>query len=160
MPPRLNINTHEIVIDNDLVLFKRSKYIEDFLNGNHIISTKSAIRSYGNLDRYVGNFLINTGLLGFPPKFDFEKLLNQKIGYILKVNNSKIKHCNSHYNEQGLVSMVFQDLNPIVIPLEEINVCWRPYWKNVYKAKSGLHFVGANAARSYWSEYKKHFLFN
>ena len=102
VPPRLNINTHEIVIDNDLVLFKRSKYIENFLNGDHIIFSKAAIRSYGDLDRYVGNFLINTGLLGFPPKFDFEKFLAQKIRYILKVNKSKIKH-NIHFNEQGLV---------------------------------------------------------
>jgi len=170
VPPRLNINTHEIVIDNDLVLFKRSKYIEDFLNGDHIISTKSSIRSYGNLDRYVGDFLINTGLLGFPPKFDFKKYLDKKIRYILKVNHSKIKHYNLHFNEQGLVAMVFQDLDPIVIPLEEINVCWSqpivwpcgcPRKVDVYKAKSGLHFVGANYSEvSYWNEYKKHFLFN
>ena len=65
VPPSLNINTHEIVIDNDLVLFKRSKYIENFLNGNHIICTKSAIRSYGNLDRYVGNFLMSALGPGF-----------------------------------------------------------------------------------------------
>ena len=79
----------------------------------------------------------------------------------MKVNNSKIKHYSLHFNEQGLVAMVLQDLDPVVIPLKEINVCWRPYEVNVYKAKSGLHFVGANYSEvSYWSEYKKHFLFN
>jgi hypothetical protein len=151
-PPRLSLSTHEIFIDNDLVLHERVPSLDSFLDGDHYLATEPLKRNYGQCDEFVGSdTMINTGLLGVPPGFDFGQLLNANI--VLH----GIEDLEGHFDEQGLVASVLQNHRVDIIPLTDINVCWTE--RDYRLAKCGMHFVGVNkGAVEYWEKYKEDLL--
>jgi len=52
-PPRLRPEGHEIVLDNDVLIFSRIKEIDLFLSGNYTLMLRGRARAYGKYDHKV-----------------------------------------------------------------------------------------------------------
>ena len=141
-PARTNINSYEILIDNDLVVYNFD-IIEKFMADNKIYITEGLERRFGKYDKIISsNLRFNSGLICLPPGFD----LNEKI----QKNISKNDSWDSHFDEQGLLSYIITKENYVLIRLQEIFVCL----DKLVNSKNGLHFVGLNSGHNkLWSEY-------
>lgn len=151
-PPRLNLDGHEIIIDNDLLMYEKSPTIDWFLSqSKSAISTESHAPMYGCFDKYLKNtnFKINTGLLGMPPNFDMgQKLKNLFVIYPYIQSD----HCD----DQGCFLMICKKIIKI-IPIEEIYVCNPNKNFAIYKKGTcGTHFAGLNQGNlKYWNIFCK-----
>jgi hypothetical protein len=131
-PPRLDIESHEIFIDNDLVLYNKPDCIEEFLRTNSCFITQAWKRSYGKNDSLVPeNFTANSGLFGLPPGFDFQKA-------IIRIGS----RWETHFDEQGVVAAIMSKTKANIIPLRDIKVCVPE--EEFGLARVGMHFVGLN----------------
>ena len=144
-PPRLDLEVHEIVIDNDVVIYNKPTMMEQFLNRNDMIVVAEAFkRSYsGRLEPQIPlGFNINTGIMCFPPNFDLLKMLQECLDS---------KGWENHFDEQTTVAYTLRE-NPNVhmIPLSEVSVCHEQY----QAGSCGIHFVGVNNGKTeYWNQY-------
>jgi len=151
-PPRIDIDRHEIFVDNDLILYNSMPILNEFLQLNDLIfCTEALAKNYGafnSLINYPWN--LNTGFFGIPPKFDFKGKINSVL------NSNIIEKWQDHLDEQGLVSYVF--INNIcrlnIIKLTDIYIC---YGQTAYKMGIyGQHFVGINRGHSkHWINFLK-----
>jgi len=134
-PPRLAPNRHELFIDNDLVIVRKTKKIDMFLASDAVIYTRSLHAAFGCYTSKVpASFRLNTGLFGIPPGYDFQ-------GELLRRLDGK-KKWESYFDEQGLVaSALYAQPNRIEIGLKEIAICEVDDYK---KSWHGCHFVGSN----------------
>lgn len=136
-PPRINLDVHEIFIDNDLIVYKKIPLIDKFLDSNKLFFITEAVkRSYSdNLNNFIHN-KFNSGFFGVPPKFDFLKKINNIIN---KYEIVSWEH--SIFEEQSVVAKIIEEENNFsVISLDEIHVCF----EEIKNSKFGLHFVGLN----------------
>lgn len=146
-PPRLDKNSHEIIIDNDLILIKKPNLIDEFFQSDSlIVTTESLIRSYsGTLENHIPeNFNINTGLICLPPEFDFKK----KLSDCIEEFNLNWKN---HFDEQTLIAYIFSKYSNLsIIKLSDIYVCHSDY-KN---SNFGFHFTGINYGnKKHWDSF-------
>jgi hypothetical protein len=139
-PPRISINTTEIFMDNDLVIFNESWFMEKFTDD--IFYTESLLRSYGRFNSQIEEgFNLNSGLVVIPPGLDLGKHLDDNI------QKFKINDWTNHFDEQALFASVVQDLKNIMIPLTDVGV-------DSLDGKYGVHFIGANSGKDeLWSRY-------
>ncbi len=141
-PPRLSPNSHEIFIDNDLILLKKLDEIEEFLEAeDKFVFTEALFYNHG---RFKCNLKLNSGLIGIPPKFDFKNALMpfmaDQMGWIDK------------FDEQGMVSTIFSTKKRINIPLSKIAIC---HEGNFRDGTHGYHFVTANKGfTKAWNHFK------
>jgi hypothetical protein len=133
-PPRISVETHEIIIDNDIVIYKKPEAIAEFLKEKDMfVVTESLKRSYSGIYQkdIPENFNINSGFVCLPPNFDYRKEL-------LK---NKLKKWENHFDEQTLVAKVLSVQKKIkIINLSEIYVCFDRY----KEGSCGVHLVGLN----------------
>jgi hypothetical protein len=149
-PPRLSPNTHELLIDNDLILYRKTDKIEEFLQTDDVfVLTEAAKRSYTDwAEHYIRTgFEINTGIIGLPPYYDLASNLNQAVDYF------HLKHWSDHFDEQSLVAYLLQSHNTKIISIEDVSIC-RPHHK-FRRGKCGVHLVGLNYGHDlHWQMYK------
>jgi hypothetical protein len=146
-PPRIDLNCHEIFCDNDLILLKPCKIIDNFLLKNTVFACDGLQRNFGNFDSYVpAGIKLNTGIFGIPPGFDLKTKL---IKIQAKVQN---KGWNDIFDEQGFIATVFsKEPGCVIIPINEIYNC-----VNDFKMASGLHFCGLNNGNTtQWMTFRK-----
>ena len=139
-PPRISTHATEIFIDNDLIIFDKSWFMDNFTD--EIFYTEAIKRSYGRFDCFVKeNFTLNSGIVVVPPDLDLAQHLNdniQKLG---------IKCWTSHFDEQALFASVVQNFKNVMIPLSDISV-------GKMDGKLGIHFIGANGGEvELWKNY-------
>lgn len=148
-PPRAFPDRHEIIIDNDIIIYKKLKEIDEFLfNKNLFITTEAVERSYGSQfgDIVRKNFNINSGLVGLPPFFNYKK----EIEDILKKGSGIWKN---HFDEQTIVASILQKNNTKIIPFNTISSCCSITGLSV--GKKGTHFLGVNNGYDkYWKQFK------
>lgn len=92
-PPRIRLNSHEIFLDNDLIIYNILPIIDRFINEKDIFfCTQAYKRNYGNYDsKILKNQNLNTGLFGIPPFFDFAKNIESRlIGRIIEFFGNNI----------------------------------------------------------------------
>lgn len=147
-PPRLDLKNHEIIIDNDLLVYKKSPTIDWFLSQNKkAITTAAHIPMHGCFKKPLKNtnLKINTGLLGLPPNFD----LGAKLKNLFRLFPYDQ---NSHCDDQGAFLMICKKMLKI-IPMEEIYVCNpNENFAKYKKGDCGIHFAGLNKGLSkYWN---------
>lgn len=145
-PPRINFASHEIFIDNDLVITKRMPKLEEFLSAEDKLIYTQGFCGYGRFWNYnTMQPCLNSGLFGIPPRFDFATQIFDLVATPL----------TGYFDEQGLVAAVFSKNKnkKICITLNEIGLCRTedvlpPF---IY----GCHFAGINKHSSKGLVFKK-----
>lgn len=175
-PPRFNLDTHEIVMDNDLVIYKKIPEIDDFLSVNDkLLVLEDPIKYYG---AYVGSNLdnskvLNSGLFGLYPGYKFGD--NLKYFWL---NNGRFPKL-SYSDEQGFICAVLRkDPNVMISKTTIVEMHFRgickfykpnvtsddfflPYNQEIfnefYNHGCGIHFVQSNTKNAHgaWEYFKK-----
>ena len=139
-PPRMRIETHEIVMDNDLVLLRKPPAIQEFLESEyHTLVLEEPIRFYGRYDHlFDQRDRLNSGLMGYPPGFDFGT----------EIFKNWEKHGKFRYltqaDEQGLLMYTMFQRPNIRLTKYEIKELLAKQAPEITGDESGLHFVQAN----------------
>lgn len=153
VPVRIDINRHEIFVDNDLVIFRRIQKIDDFLNSSEKTLLMSGhSRFFGQYENLIPVFYkINSGLFGIPPNFDFgSKLKKYFLGKWSQDRN------NGQFDDQGIIALSLLDNDNLLITENEIFNFDINIRKECPKNVNGLHFINANRIEhSGWTNYKK-----
>jgi hypothetical protein len=147
-PPRLSLESHEIMVDNDLVILKQLPEIDKFLTSNSVIYTEGLFGLYGSFKKTVTiKPYLNSGLIGLPPNFDFATA-------ILK----NIKPWEDYFDEQGLIAKIFSTFpNKICIKLPTIAICRQD--GILPNFTHGCHFCGVNRTEARaWKTFKRRIL--
>jgi hypothetical protein len=143
-PPRISLQSHEIFIDNDLIIYNKIPLIDKFLKSKNIFfCTEGLVRNFGiySNDNYK-DLKLNSGFFGIPPYFDFSKFIEKKIK----------KDWSTWFDEQGVVASILSENNLEIITLEEISICLNEFKLGKY----GIHFVGLNSYNSdFWEFWLK-----
>ena len=154
-PARLRMETHEIVMDNDIVLLKKFPQIDEFLS----CTTKSLIleepiRFYGKYDCLFPKeeAFLNSGFMGFPPGFDYgAEIYKNWVKYGSYENLSQA-------DEQGLLTYSLNQIPSVRVKKEQmIEVLNRDFKTKLTGREEGIHFTQANRIPSHhqWQKYQE-----
>ena len=147
-PIRLRPETHEIWIDNDIVIRERIPEVDDFLTKETtIISQAWGREKYGRFDAIVPKtepWTCCAGFFGIPPHFDFQaKALELCNGYPLQ-----------GFDEQGLVASIVTSTENW-IPIQSWNLRQEGWWEPVHELTRATHFIRLNTGtNSAWEKHK------
>ena len=157
-PARVRMESHEIVMDNDVILLNKFPQIDEFLAAtDKTLILEEPVRFYGRYDCLFpqGSPNLNSGFMGFPPGYDYAKA----------ICNEWTKHgCYtqlSQADEQGLLTYALQREPSIRIkPDQMIEILHRDFGKNITGEEQGLHFTQANRGDNHraWLYYKENFI--
>jgi hypothetical protein len=151
-PPRMRINSLELFLDNDLVIFKRIKEIDDYITSKrHGIISEGKWRLYGFFQNFVScKQKLCAGFFGLPPFLSFEK----HIKYFF----SKFNQPLDAFDEQGITAATISSMkNFYVIPVKKLRIVEdHDDFPNLFEEEvCGIHFVGANRKfNKNWEIYK------
>lgn len=154
-PARMRMDTHEIIMDNDIVLLKKFPQIDEWLSQTKkALILEEPIRFYGRYDSLMpveGPFL-NSGFMGLPPDYDFR-------GQIFKTWQENGSYTNlSQADEQGLLTYTLNQIPSIRIkPNQMIEVLHRDMKTEITGREEGIHFTQANRINNHyaWGKYKE-----
>lgn len=140
-PPRIRKETHELVMDNDLIITRKIPQIDKFLKSNCTLVYEAGKPMYGQFHKFVPkNPFVNSGIYGMPPGFNFLNKINFYIKNITEWDNS-CKQGRYTWDEQGLVAAsLLNHPNHLLIKLNQISNCEIDLIDNC----CGMHFVGLN----------------
>ncbi len=140
-PPRIDINRHEISIDNDLVINERIAYIDEYMISDATLLLEDSSRTYGRFERHVPpGFMINSGIYGMPPGFDLEPYIRFYAGDEWEKNALNQHDKNETFDEQGLIALaLLSHSRYLIIPSRTITNCEH----NLVQGQ-GHHFIGLN----------------
>jgi hypothetical protein len=161
-PPRIRQETHEIILDNDLIINKRFQELDRFLSSTRTLLLSENIPFFGRYDScFTANEAYNSGLIGLPPGYDFSSDLLETWRMLGEFPDL------SYSDEQGLVCFVLKNTDPIVIASNKIVEIHQQGQRNIHNGvevhkvydfnnkESGIHFVEANRnAHKPWKYYK------
>lgn len=149
MPPRLRLESHELWVDNDIIIRERIEGIDRWLQGSTSIISRGFCHDYGRFAKSM-QFKDSccAGFFGLPPNFDFQSEINRLCdGKPLK-----------GFDEQGLVSVIVTSIEGfIMLPHRDLvllSETWKPrpdFW-----IPKGLHFARSNRFTNHvsWKLYK------
>jgi hypothetical protein len=151
-PPRLNINSYEIFIDNDVVLHKKID-LYYYITNNHFFISEAFKKNYGTMQSKINKKpYLNSGFFGITPGFNFQEEIN------LTIKQFNLQWLNSHFEEQAVVAHILNKNNCEVVGLEKIYVCC----DDIKRAQFGFHFAGLNHGdekhKIFWKKYNSKIL--
>lgn len=146
-PPRTNLESHEIMLDNDVIIFRKLEAIERFLQSESLILiTEGLMRSYSpdHSNKIRNNFNINSGFVCLPPMFDYKSEI------ISAMHNHK--EWGDRFDEQSVVAIALQSKNIEIIPMSDISIVGP---MTSYKVgRCGIHFIGINGGYdTHWARF-------
>lgn len=155
-PPRLNSDVHEIVMDNDVVIYNKLPHIDKFLNSQDFLVADGLTRR--GLGRTFAKQVpvgkrLNSGIYGIPPNFDLQEALTKKI------TDLKLKGWTGWFDDQGILAAIMLNKKYIQIRPKDISII--PTKRLIgrsakyLKGKYGMHFCGINRGHT---EYYDRFL--
>jgi hypothetical protein len=154
-PPRLRMESHEIVMDNDIVLLKKFPQIDEFLAAtDKALILEEPIRFYGRYDCLFSadDAFLNSGFMGFPPNFDFGM-------EIFKVWEKHGRYMNlTQADEQGLLTYSLNQIPSVRVKKEQmVEVLHRDFKTTITGREDGIHFTQANRIPNHhsWQKYKE-----
>jgi hypothetical protein len=149
------METHEIVMDNDIVLLKKFPQIDEFLAAtNKSLILEEPIRFYGRYDCMFGpdDSCLNSGLMGFPPAYDFGS-------EIQKYWEKHGRYANlTQADEQGLLTYTLNQIPSVRIRKDQmVEVLHRDFVTKLSGHEQGIHFTQANRIPNHhqWGKYKE-----
>jgi len=153
IPPRIRQDSHELWVDNDIIIRDRIQKIDDWLSGSTAIISTGFNHDYGKFTE----FLIDkepycAGFFGLPPHFNFgEEIMRLYNGFRKK---KKFKG----YDEQGLVSLVVSSFaDYIVLPQSDLPlIAEKCRMREIRRLPGAIHFARANRFDDHfmWALYK------
>ena len=130
-------STHQLFIDNDLIITERIEAIDKFFQSDSTLMIHGSSRNYGRFDRHVPNQIeINSGLFGVPPDLNLGNLLDF-------YGSNWTENClNSSrtWDEQGFIATALSGYHHFNI-IDDISNCEKELIRS-----AGMHFVGLNRA--------------
>ena len=140
-PPRLDINRHELSIDNDIVFNAEIPQLSAFFKGHHTLLLEDWSRTYGRFEKHVpADYRINSGLYGMPPGFNLDRYCHFYLRDQWEMNAVGEYKESKTFDEQGLIALSLLDHpNFVIIPNTVITNCERQYVEG-----AGHHFIGVN----------------
>lgn len=153
-PPRVRMETHEIVMDNDIVILKRLPQIEEFLKATDLaLVLEEPIRFYGRYDRLfgAGGPYLNSGLMGFPPGYDFASAIRR----VWEANGRLQKI--SQADEQGLLTYTLSRIpSHRIKPSQMKEVLARDFQSRIVGDEDAIHFTQVNRIPMHraWRDYQ------
>lgn len=153
-PPRMRPGAHEVIMDNDLVIFKKPPQFDEFLESNRTMILEEPFRFYGRFDALIPfEDRINSGLMGVPPGYDF----GAEIRKAWAENGSHRQITQG--DEQGLLMYVLQSHPNIRIPKSHIRELLAQDAPRPFGDEFGYHFTQANRTYNHrsWIKYKQIF---
>lgn len=150
-PARMRMETHEIVMDNDIVLLKKFPQIDEFLRENKVLILEEPIYFYGRYAHLLHDKPLNSGFMGFPPKYDFAS----EIRKVWKANGS-LKRI-SQADEQGLLMATLSAQPSLRISKEQmVEILAKDNSTKITGEEQGIHFTQANRTSIHhaWQKYK------
>lgn len=170
-PARVRPESHEIILDNDVILTRIPSQLQEFMDCNNaVLMLEDPLRWFGHYDhRLAPGLAINTGIIGLPPYYEFGREINEHwVGNGCKPNNTLA-------DEQGLLALTIMESDHNKLTIAKTDVielhpngiwyCWDDAFKNLlYKftgKESGFHFVEINRKPNHtpWEHFKQCTLF-
>lgn len=154
-PARMRMDSHEIIMDNDIVVLKKFPQIDEWLSQtSKTLILEEPIRFYGRYDHLLPQEapFLNSGFMGLPPGYDFSS-------EILKSwkDNGSIENI-SQADEQGLLVYTLNKRPSIRIkPDQMIEVLHRDMNTKITCQHHAYHFTQANRMPNHyaWGKYKE-----
>lgn len=154
-PPRLRMETHEIVMDNDIILLRKPPQIDQFLCcKDKALLLEEPIRFYGRYDHLFTQDepYLNSGLMGFPPDYDFGEAISENWNKFGKLTNI------SQADEQGLLTYTLKQLPSFRLkPHEIVEVLHQDKTTRITGSEFGIHFTQSNRLPNHyqWTKYRE-----
>jgi len=154
-PARMRMETHEIVMDNDVILLKKFPQIDEWLaQTEKALCLEEPIRFYGRYDCLFGADppYLNSGFMGFSPGYDYGSAIFEtwiKHGRYMNLSQS---------DEQGLLTYTLsRQPNIRVNTSQMVEVLHRDFRTRLTGREQGIHFTQANRIPNHhpWQEYQK-----
>ena len=155
-PPRMRIGSHEIVMDNDVVLLRKFPQIDEWLQSDKTLILEEKIRFYGRYgemlfpDKEAAN--LNSGFMGYPPRYDYGEAIRRTWEEHGSLTNL------SQADEQALLTYTLSQHPNIRIEKEQmVEILAREHKTKVTGEESGLHFTQVNRIPKHraWAHYQK-----
>lgn len=156
-PPRIDVNSYEIVCDNDILITRRIDKIEQCVHKKYFLGYQALGRNYGNYDIAVPKcaIRINSGLYGFPPGYDPKSELESFM--CLGREDDWV----NRFDDQGLIGAVLLNDKPLLcisqleLPIVEPDELLDAHEYNPLCC--GYHFVFSNRSGPHtgWDQYRK-----
>ena len=138
-PPRLNIDTHEIICDNDIVFVQQSNPIQEFIDGTRAMMAIDTVRFFGKLDHlHPSGEKWNSGLIGLPPGYDFGRELKRSWDSCGQPNHM------GYGEEQSLITHVLKKQNPIIVGQDHVRELHPDTPHRFSDSDCAFHFVESN----------------
>ncbi len=154
-PARMRMESHEIVMDNDIVLLKKFPQFDEFLaSNNKSLLLEEPIRFYGRYDHLFSKdeLFLNSGLMGFPPNYDFGVELRKAW-----VANGSLTNI-TQADEQGLLMYVLSQLPNIRVNASQMKEALaRDFSLKITGQEEGVHFTQSNRIPNHraWQQYQE-----
>ena len=153
-PPRLRMNSHEIIMDNDIVILKKFPQIDEWLTQDKALVLEEPIRFYGRYDNLMpaNEANLNSGFMGLPPFYDFGKEIEKnwfRNGSLMNLTQA---------DEQGLlVYTLNQHPNMRIKSSQVVEILNRDFKTKVTGNEESVHFTQGNRMPNHyaWSKYKE-----
>lgn len=155
-PARMRMESHEIIMDNDIILQKKFPQIDYFLKvSNMALILEEPIRFYGRYDSVFpdGGSYLNSGFMGFPPGYNFG-------AEVLRVWEEYGRHERlSQADEQGLLVYTLSRFPSLRIKKEQMKELLARDLKNSMAKGDAYsyHFTQSNRIPQHiwWKKYKE-----
>lgn len=152
-PPRMRMDAHEIIMDNDIILFRKFKQIDEWLQTDKMLILEEPIRFYGRynfLFSKTDTIFLNSGFMGLPPGYDFGREIRENWE-----QNKELKKL-SQADEQALLTYTLSRHSSVRVKKDQMVEILASDWKTeITGQEEGLHFTQVNRIPNHraWNKY-------
>jgi hypothetical protein len=151
-PLRAFPERHELSLDNDVILWRLPRAVEQWLASDDPAASLIAADTkpaFGQFAGLCGEAPRNSGIRGLGPALDFEAALAD----VLRLHPA---HLHSELDEQGLqVAALKMSGEPYVVETADVSICSPFHPHSPEPGSCGAHFVGLNTRVLPWSYYDR-----
>lgn len=153
-PPRMRMESHEIIMDNDVIIMKKFPQIDEWLaQTSKALVLEEPIQFYG---RYESEHdknppYLNSGFIGLPPGYDYGAEIYKHWARLGRYTNI------SQADEQGLLTYtLIQSPNMRIKADQVVEILGRDFSRSITGDEPAYHFTQANRMPKHraWIQYQ------
>ncbi len=155
VPPQLYPDCHELALDNDCLLWAMPAALKEFLARlDATLLAEDVARCLGLFDATAVPGMVNSGIRGLPPAFDYPRALTRTLAQY-QADEGKPALLRSELDEQGLQAAALHRDACLRVSTREVSIC-SPFWPRQPELGScGAHFVGLNVRHLPWNYFDR-----